>query len=250
MRAGSGMVVAAVPGSDAAARVGGGEVVARAMLATPEGALDAGAPDELLGGFVERFKAVAIGPGLGRAPATAAAVARLVAETPVPMVIDADALNALAADPAPLTRRVAAGHPLAVLTPHDGEYERLAGHPVGDDRVAAAYELAARLGVVVLLKGPATVVADSSGRVRINTTGSPDLATAGTGDVLTGVVAALIARGAAPFDAAAAAAFVHGRAAEEAGTAPGLVAGDLVEALPRTLRLLTQPPAPPNPTED
>jgi hydroxyethylthiazole kinase-like uncharacterized protein yjeF len=255
LRTGSGMVVAAVPGVEAAARVGGGEVVARAMPATASGALDAAAADELLGAYGERFKALALGPGLGRASETAAVVARLVAEVPVPVVIDADALNLLADDPAPFIRRhdrdyvpgdpstphPAGPRPMAVITPHDGEYARLAGHPVGDDRVAAARELASRLGVVVLLKGPATVVAHPHGHATINTTGGRQLATAGTGDVLTGIVAALLARGAPGFEAAAAAAWIHGRAAEEAGTAPGLVAGDLIEALPRTLRSLADP---------
>jgi NAD(P)H-hydrate epimerase len=237
MRTGSGMVVAAVPGHEAAARVGGGEVVARAMSATKSGALTADAADELLKGDLERFKAIAIGPGIGRAPETAAAVARIVADAPVPIVIDADALTLLAENPEPLRARRAP----AVVTPHDGEYARLAGHAVGDDRIAAASELARDFGVVVLLKGPATVVVDPHGGVAINPTGTPALATAGTGDVLTGIVAALLARGAAPFDAAAAAAFVHGRAAEIAGTAPGLVAGDVIDALPPTLRVLTDP---------
>lgn len=241
LRTGSGMVVAAVPGPEAAARVGGGEVVARAMPATERGALDIAAAGELLGEYGQRFKALAVGPGLGRAAETAAAVARLVAEATVPMVIDADAINALADDPAPLDRRSRTGLPMAVITPHDGEYARLAGHPVGDDRIEAARELARRLGVVVLLKGPATVVAEPGGRAAINTTGGPELATAGTGDVLSGVVAALLARGTPPFEAAAAAAWIHGRAAAVAGTAPGLVAGDLIDALPRTLRTLTHP---------
>lgn len=252
MRTGSGMVVAAVPGAEAAARIGGAEVVARAMPVTQDGALDATAADELLGAYVDRFKALAIGPGLGRAPETAAVVARLVAEVRIPIVIDADALNALADDPSPFTRRHDRDErdhepwdprALAVITPHDGEYERLAGHAVGEDRVEAASELADRLRVVVLLKGPATVVADPFGRVAINPTGGRELATAGTGDVLTGIVAALLARGAPPFPAAAAAAWIHGRAATVAGTAPGLVAGDLVDALPRTLRTLTEPPS-------
>jgi NAD(P)H-hydrate epimerase len=255
LRTGSGMVVAAVPGADAAARVGGGEIVARVMPATATGALDLPAADELLGAYVERFKVLALGPGLGRAPETAAVVARLVAEARVPLVIDADALSALADDPAPFARRhdrdyvpgdpsspnPASPRPVAVITPHDGEYARLAGHPVGEDRVGAARELASRLGVVVLLKGPATVVAHPRGHATINTTGGAELATAGTGDVLTGIVAALLARGAPPFEAAAAAAWIHGRVAEEAGTAPGLVAGDLVDALPPTLRRLADP---------
>jgi ADP-dependent NAD(P)H-hydrate dehydratase / NAD(P)H-hydrate epimerase len=257
LRTGSGMVVAAVPGTDAAARIGGGEVVARAMPRTSEGALAGAAADELLGEYVARFKAVALGPGLGRARETAAAVARLVTDAAVPMVIDADALTLLAEDPTPFSVRADTGHsderevggssptetlrPMAVITPHDGEYERLAGHPPGEDRIEAAWELASRLRVVVLLKGPATVVAHPDGTIAVNPTGSPALATAGTGDVLTGIVAALLARGAPPFTAAAAAAWIHGRAAEVAGTAPGLVAGDLIDALPRTLRLLSDP---------
>ena len=255
LRTGSGMVVAAVPGAEAAARVGGGEVVARAMPATPGGALDAGAVDELLGAYVRRFAALALGPGIGRESGTADAVARLVSEVPIPIVIDADALTTLAEDPTAFARRhdldylddaemvpnPVGGRPMAVITPHDGEYARLAGHPVGDDRIEAAWELAKRFDVVVLLKGPATVVVDPQGRAAINTTGTPALATAGTGDVLTGIVAALLARGAPPFEAAAAAAWIHGRAAAEAGTAPGLLASDLIEALPRTLRRLSDP---------
>jgi len=255
LRAGSGMVVAGVPGNDAAARIGGGEVVARALAATADGALAEAAVADLLGAFLARFKALAIGPGLGRAPQTAAAVVRMVTEAPVPLVTGADAPNALAADPSPFASRAARDQrsedvpppedlrPMAVITPHDGEYERLAGHAVGEDRVEAASELADRLRVVVLLKGPATVVADPFGRVAINPTGGRELATAGTGDVLTGIVAALLARGAPPFQAAAAAAWIHGRAATVAGTAPGLVAGDLIDALPRTLRTLTEPPS-------
>jgi len=131
---------------------------------------------------------------------------------------------------------------VTVLTPHDGEYARLAGEPVGADRIAAARRLADRSGAVVLLKGPTTVIAeptaprtDSPGpaRVVLNVTGTPALATAGTGDVLTGIVAAFVARGASGFEATAAAAWVHGRAAELVG--PGLVAGDIVAALAPTL---------------
>jgi ADP-dependent NAD(P)H-hydrate dehydratase / NAD(P)H-hydrate epimerase len=124
-----------------------------------------------------------------------------------------------------------------VLTPHDGEYERLMGVPPGADRVAAARTLAAGSGCVALLKGPGTVIADPSGRAVVNPTGGPALATAGTGDVLSGIIGGFLARGAAPFDAAAAGAFVHGRAADVAGHT-GLVAGDLIAALAATLREL------------
>ena len=115
----------------------------------------------------------------------------------MPLVLDADGLNALAGDLAPLRARRADGR-ATVLTPHDGEYARLVGTPVGDDRIGAARTLAASSGAVVLLKGPGTVVADPAGRAVINPTGSEALASAGTGDVLTGIVAAFLARGLGP----------------------------------------------------
>jgi NAD(P)H-hydrate epimerase len=234
LRTGAGMVVCAVPGSTAAANVSGHELVARALPATGDGSLDEPAAAEVLK-EAARYRVIAIGPGLGRDVATQSAVRAIVAEADVPLVIDADALNALAVDPSMLRARHDAGHPMAVLTPHEGEYERLAGHPVGDDRVAAARTLATDLQSIVLLKGPGTVIATPWGAAVINPTGGPALATAGTGDVLTGVIAGLIARGAAPFHAASTGAYVHGRAAELAPDAPELVASDLVAALPRTL---------------
>jgi hydroxyethylthiazole kinase-like uncharacterized protein yjeF len=153
-------------------------------------------------------------------------------------VIDADALNAVAVEPSVLEARAAARLAPPVLTPHAGEYERLAGHPVGEDRVDAARELAARLHAIVLLKGPGTVIAAPDGDAIINPTGGPALATAGTGDVLTGVIASLLAQGVEPLRAAATGAYVHGRAADVASDAPDIVASDLVDALPRTLHEL------------
>ena len=237
LRAGSGMVVCAVPGRDAAAAVSGRELVARALPATADGSLDEGAADEVLKDLA-RFRALAIGPGLGREPTAQAAVRRVVAEADVPLVIDADALNAIAVDPSVLEARAAAGLGPPVLTPHAGEYERLAGRPVGADRVVAARDLAARLHAIVLLKGPGTVIAAPDGDAIVNPTGGPALATAGTGDVLTGVIASLLAQGVDPLAAAATAAYVHGRAADVARDTPDIVASDLVEALPRTLHEL------------
>jgi NAD(P)H-hydrate epimerase len=237
-RCGAGMVVCGVPGREAAARVSGSEVVTRALPATPEGALDEEAARLVLRDL-SRFDALAVGPGLGRDDRTRTAVARLVAESSCPVVIDADALHALAIDPAPLRVRHAAGLPPAVLTPHAGEFERLAGRPVGDDRVDAARQLARELRCVVLLKGPGTVIADPGGSVIINTTDVPALASAGTGDVLTGMLGGLLAASCEPWMAAASAAYLHGLAARLAGTRDALVAGDLVDALPRTLTVLT-----------
>jgi hydroxyethylthiazole kinase-like uncharacterized protein yjeF len=172
-----------------------------------------------------------VGPGLGRDDRTAAAVRRIVAEAPIPLVLDADGLNALAGDVGPLSARTAP----AVLTPHAGEYERLAGQKVGEDRLAAARGLADRAGAVVLLKGPGEVIAEPDGGAAINVTGGPWLATAGTGDVLSGIIGGFLARGTEPFWAAAGGAFTHGRAADVAGHT-GLVAGDLITALPAAIR--------------
>jgi ADP-dependent NAD(P)H-hydrate dehydratase / NAD(P)H-hydrate epimerase len=231
LRTGAGMVVAGLPG-DAAVRASGGEVITRSLPATSSGSLDEDAAKDVLDGL-DRFRALVVGPGLGRSAATVAAVRRLVAEAPVPLVLDADGLNALGGDTDLLAARPAA----TIVTPHTGEYSRLAGESVGEDRVAAAQRLAERAGAVVLLKGSRTVVADPTGRAALNATGGPWLATAGTGDVLSGIVGALAAMGLPAFRATAAGAWLHGRAADCAGHA-GLVAGDLIDALPTVLSQL------------
>jgi NAD(P)H-hydrate epimerase len=191
---------------------------------------------------LDRFRAVAVGPGLGAGDRVQELVRDLLARAAAPVVLDADGLNALAGDLAPLEARRADGR-VTVLTPHDAEFARIAGAPVGNDRIAAARALAARSGAFVLLKGPGTVVAEPGGRAAINPTGSEALASAGTGDVLTGIVAAFLARGTPPFEATAAAAWVHGAAADAVRdfTGPtGLVASDLVVAIAPTLLALNE----------
>jgi NAD(P)H-hydrate repair Nnr-like enzyme with NAD(P)H-hydrate dehydratase domain len=128
------------------------------------------------------------------------------------------------------------------LTPHDGEYARLAGHPPGPDRLDAARRLAAATGATVVLKGSTTVVARPGGEALVSTTGTSRLATAGTGDVLSGIIAALLAAGLEPAAAAAAGAHLHGRAAG-LGWPRGLVAGDLVDLLPPAFDQLRPPTA-------
>jgi NAD(P)H-hydrate epimerase len=153
-------------------------------------------------------------------------VARLVADSPVPVVVDADGLYALGRLEG---RRLADSRSRVVLTPHDGEFARLMGGPPGADRIAAARRLATAAGAVSLLKGPTTAVAEPDGpgaRVLLGRTGTPQLATAGTGDVLSGIIGAMVARGVLPLEAAALAAHVHGQAARR-GYPEGLVAGDL-----------------------
>jgi ADP-dependent NAD(P)H-hydrate dehydratase / NAD(P)H-hydrate epimerase len=243
MRAGAGIVWCSVPGAEAAARASGTEVITKALSATPEGALDEPAAAEVLKA-VDRFRALVVGPGLGRDDRTAAAVRRIVAEAAIPLVLDADGLNALDGDVAPLRARTAP----AVLTPHAGEYVHLAGEKVGPDRVAAARRLSERAHAVVLLKGPGEVIAHPRGGAAINTTGGPWLATAGTGDVLSGIIGGFLARGAKSFWAATGGAFTHGRAADVAGHT-GLVAGDLIPALPAAIRSIESLETPESPED-
>ena len=175
-----------------------------------------------------KCKAIVVGPGLGTGRAAAEEIRAVVAGASVPLVIDADALTALGDVSSARTLLDKRSAP-SVLTPHDGEYARMAGSPPGADRLAAARRLADAVGAIVLLKGPLTAVARPGGGpsdVLLADAGGPELATAGSGDVLSGIIGAFMARGVAAHEAAALAAHVHGRAASF-GPTEGLVAGDL-----------------------
>jgi NAD(P)H-hydrate epimerase len=161
-----------------------------------------------------RLQSLVIGPGLGRDPQLRAQVRAMVTRSKVPLVLDADGLHAV--DPELLAHREHPESPV-ILTPHDGEYTVMVGHEPGEDRLQAARDLAAAAKSVVLLKGPTTVIADPSGAVRIVTAGTPALATAGTGDVLAGMIAGALARGHAPLQAAALSAHLHGLAGARLG---------------------------------
>ena len=219
-RSGSGMVRLGVPGAEPST-LPASEAVARVL--PPEG-FDGDVLAE-----IDRFTALVIGPGLGTASVTVEAVRRLVAGAALPTLVDADGLSALgsAAEAAEVIAARPEGAPV-VLTPHAGEFARLAGHPPGRDRIADVRSLAAATGAIVLLKGPTTVVAEPGGDVLLAAAGVPALATAGTGDVLSGVIGAFLARGMPAARAAAVGAHVHGRAAAR-GPLEGLVAGDLPE---------------------
>ena len=227
----------------AAMRAGAGIV----HLASPGVVTDHGIPTEVVGHFLpslgwakevlaalSRYKALVIGPGVGREDSTAAEARRLALEADLPVVIDGDGLFAMAWNPegavSLLRRRTAP----TVVTPHDGEYGLLTGGRPGADRIAACRRLARDSGAVVLLKGHTTTVAEPGGRVLLVTSGDSRLATAGTGDVLSGIIAALLARGIPPLEAAAAGAWIHGRAGQR--TAPvGMVASDLLTHIPAVL---------------
>jgi NAD(P)H-hydrate epimerase len=187
--------------------------------------------DKELASGVDRARALVIGPGLGEGigegTGPESTVGRLLRAASVPAVVDADGLRAFSS---PEDVAAVAGGRAAptVLTPHDGEYARLVGQPAREDRIGDVRAVAARAGAVVLLKGSPTVVAGPDGRVLVVNAGSARLATAGSGDVLSGVIGAFLARGLPALEGAALAAHCHGRAASM-GPAEGLVASDLPE---------------------
>jgi ADP-dependent NAD(P)H-hydrate dehydratase / NAD(P)H-hydrate epimerase len=184
---------------------------------------------ETIVGAAERAGAIALGPGLGRGAGRQALVRELLERLDIPAVVDADALFGLE----PFQR----GAP-TVLTPHAGELARLLGTDsewVGEHRLDAVQRGAERFGAIVVLKGSDTIVAAPGSGTIVSDLGPPALATAGTGDVLTGITAAFLAKGLEPRVAAAAAAVAHGRAAELVPHRAGLVASDLLEAIPRAL---------------
>jgi hydroxyethylthiazole kinase-like uncharacterized protein yjeF len=177
--------------------------------------------------MARKASAVALGPGLGRDDGARTLVRRLLVELQLPTVVDADALYELEPAEWPAPR---------VLTPHEGELGRLLGRKdIAAHRLAAVQDAAERFNCVVMLKGADTLVAAPGRGVLVAASGLPSLATAGTGDVLTGIVGAFLAKGMEPQRAAAAAAAAQQRAAVEAPERAGLVASDLVEALPRAL---------------
>ncbi|WIM87648.1 NAD(P)H-hydrate dehydratase [Candidatus Mycobacterium wuenschmannii] len=163
-----------------------------------------------------RVQSWVVGPGLGT-DETGAAALYFALQTDLPVLIDADGLTILAAHPDMLASRTAP----TVLTPHAGEFARLAGAPPGDDRVGATRRLADALGATVLLKGNVTVVAEPGGRAYLSPAGQSWAATAGSGDVLSGMIGALLAAGLPPAEAAAAGAYVHARAAALSAADPG-----------------------------
>lgn len=235
-RAGAGLVTLAYPaGLEPELGALPVEAMSAPVAATPDGGLSLAGEKAALELAAAR-DVVALGPGLGADPDTVALVRRLVESIDRPLVLDADGLNAVAGALDGLRTRDA---PL-VLTPHPGEAGRLLGCSASDvnsDRLGAARRLAERTSGVVILKGARTVIASPDGRALITPTGGPALASGGTGDVLTGLVAALLAAGLPAFEAAGLAAWWHGEAADRAATAAigfGLLASELADGLPST----------------
>ncbi len=235
------LVVAGSPGM-----TGASHLVCRAALRTGAGyvhldsaaASDPNVPTEVVASLagkgptfdVDRFSSLVVGPGLGTGIAAAEFVRTVLASVPAPAVVDGDGLTALV-DHFDVVR----GREIpTVLTPHDGEFARLMGRPVAVDRIASAVELSDAAESVVVLKGATTVVAEPGGRALLTTSGDQRLATAGTGDVLAGMIGALLAQGVPALRAAAAAAHLHGLAAAR-GHARGLIASDLPDLIPESI---------------
>lgn len=242
LRSGAGLVELVAPkGAAATAATFDPCVMARAAPAAADGTFAPEACDRIVERAVQA-DAVAVGPGIGRTDAVRDLVAHLWRELVQPAVFDADALWALAQLPVADRRRHAGPR---VLTPHAGEMARLIGAapdgPAARDRDALEREAAAMAGAidaVIVLKGAGTLVVDSRTHARTET-GNPGMATAGTGDVLTGVTAALLAQGMEPFAAARLAAWVHGRAGDAAAADLGevsMTARDLLDRLPVAFR--------------
>ncbi|MFL5737406.1 MAG: NAD(P)H-hydrate dehydratase [Actinomycetota bacterium] len=238
---GAGLVVVATP--ESAMPVVQANVTEAVFLPLPE-TKEGTTAEDALGPLLEKAAeadAVAIGPGMTTESETRALVRSFAGSAPKPFVLDADGLNAFAGRPTALAGRKSA----AVLTPHAGEYARLSGldaNELARDRVAAVRELARATNAAVLLKGSRTVIASAEGSARVNPTGTSFLATAGSGDVLTGMTAGLTARGLDPFDAATAAAYLHGVAGSIAGSSKGegTTAGDVVAAVPSAVRRVSR----------
>lgn len=215
------------------------ELMIRPFPSTPHGTLS-------LKGFlgVKKFcvtqNVLAIGPGLSQDVTTQKLIRKVLQATKLSLVVDADALNALKGHPKTLD----ACRGRAVLTPHPGEFSRVFGGKLDDSdglRKKRAVAVAQKHGVVIVLKGHRTVVAGPGGECYINTTGNPGMATAGSGDVLTGMIAALVGQGIACFEAACLGVHIHGLAGDMAAAKVGqtsLIAGDLLRFLSRAFKSL------------
>ncbi len=241
LRSGCGLVTLALPESvQKAVEFHPLEVMTVPLRETSTGAISLDALDALVEQFAGKA-AIAIGPGLSTDPATVDLLGRLLPLAPCPLVIDADAINGLAASGFELS-----GLPVeAVLTPHPREMSRISGlsvEAVQADRIGAATDFASRHRVHLVLKGAASVIAFPDGSAWINPTGNPGMATAGSGDVLTGIIAGFIAQGLPVSQAALAGTWCHGAAGDRAAQSTGriaLIASDLLDMLPATLTSLT-----------
>jgi NAD(P)H-hydrate epimerase len=235
VRAGSGLVTLAVPASLNPILEGKTtEAMTLSLDDAGKGFLGIGNRDAILSAIKGR-DAIAIGPGISREPETTALVRRLVMDAALPMVVDADGLNAIAEDVSILHKKRS---PAMVLTPHPGEMSRLTGLSISaieDDRISTARSFAVTYGVFLVLKGAGTVIATPDGEIAVNGSGNPGMGSGGMGDVLTGIIVSLLGQDYIPFEACRLGVFLHGFAADlvarEKGEI-GISATDVQEMLP------------------
>jgi NAD(P)H-hydrate epimerase len=241
IRAGAGYATVAVPADLESIFEASQPEVMSAGCPGGDGCLAPGSLKAVLRAF-ERAAGGVLGPGMGRDPGTVELARDAAAAIEAPLAIDADGLNAFAGE----IERLAGRNAPTVLTPHAGELGRLLGRDsaqIGAHRLAAAREAAKAAAAIVVLKGDDTIVTDGE-RVAVNALSAPALATAGTGDVLSGIVAALLARGLEPFAAACAAVLAHARAGRDAaariGAAESVIASDVIDSIPAGMSLGTR----------
>ena len=232
LRSGAGLVFLGVPESIYAIEAVKLNEPVVFPLPDEDGKLSAAAVPEILG-RLPQMDAVLIGPGLGQSEGTLAVVGAVLEKARCPVVVDADGINLLGAH-----RDLLRGRKVpTVLTPHDGEFARLGG-TIGDDRMAAAAALAMDLGCIVLLKGHQTCITDGD-RCFLNRTGNPGMAVGGSGDVLSGMITALLGAGLPPLEAAACGAWLHGAAGDLCASELGqyaMLPTDMLDRLPRLLK--------------
>ena len=238
MRSGAGMVTLGIPRgiNNAVIRIKPAEVMTLPLPQTHNGTLSFSGYKQIKD-FIRNIDILVIGPGLGRDNSTQRLARRLIAEAAGPTVIDADGLNALAGHLDLLKSKT-----IKILTPHPGEMARLSGISVAkveSRRKEIARKFASGYNVAVVLKGHRTVVSGSRGDLYINQTGNPGMATAGSGDVLTGMIAAFLGQGLSAFEAAKFGVYLHGLAGDLAAkdkTQPGMIASDIIDNIPRAMK--------------
>ncbi len=243
LRSGAGLVTIGIPASlnTALIKIKPPEIMTLPLKETNDGSLNYTALKQITG-FMSDADVTLIGPGLGNNPSTRRLIQALVARLTKPSVLDADGINALSGHGETLR---AAGLRLdgrCVLTPHPGELSRLTGIPVAEiqrTRKEVAKRVSSEYNITVVLKGHRTVVAAPTGRIFINSTGNPGMSTAGSGDVLAGMIGAFLGQGLEAFDAAKYAAYLHGLAGDLAAkekTQPGIIASDIIAMIPKAIK--------------
>ena len=238
MRSGAGLVTLGVPEGvySIIAKKAYPEVMVRPLVETKDKTLSLKAYPAIMS-LIEKTDVLAIGPGLSRNPQTQKLIRRIISNIHKPMVIDADALNALSGN----LEILRINPNLKILTPHPGEFSRLSGAPrvyIQKNRETLAKKFACDYNIILVLKGHHTVVA-SADKVYVNKTGNPGMATAGSGDVLTGIISALLGQGLDGFSAAKTGAYLHGLAGDLAArkkTQPGIIASDIIENIPAAIK--------------